>query len=533
LAGPNSFSRTVTITRKLMVPLYHYSRAQKKFLASNDRLKPDAAELHHAQELAKRIAELGPTFIKFGQILATRSDVLPQSYLDALSTLHDEVPPAPFDQVKKEVEAELGPIEKVFATFEETPIASASLGQVHRATLLSGEQVIVKARRPGVDETIETDLKVLRRMFPLLRLLMESFQAYLFETIVTTFSQTIFEEMDYRLEAENQATIKRNLKRSGLDVVVPEVLRQYTSEKVLVEEYVPGIKITNIAAIDAVGIDRKDLARRLNSLYLEMVINHDIFHADPHPGNLAVREDGRLILYDFGMVGRLAETEKKTILSLYYAMMLRDSDRTIARMTELGLVNPRTDPALVKAGIELSFRNWEGKGLDRTSLNELIRIANKTLHSYPVHLTPEVAQLMKTSQMQDGLTTTLDPQFNLLENLLQFEERSGHLDEQIAQDVDEMVDEFWDSLSILPRFTRVMYQYFSDDTILMEDVLNPPTKLRAGLALTFTAATVLLTWYLLRAGASVPAVVVAAFGASATAVTLITWRTRGRRRFTR
>ena len=533
LAGPNTLSRTTTITRKLLLPLFHYSREQKKFLSTNIDMKPQPRELRHSEELVKRITELGPTFIKFGQILATRSDILPQSYLDALSTLHDEVPAAPFDQVKGELEAELGPIEKVFAKFDETPIASASLGQVHLATLLSGKEVAVKVRRPRVEETIETDLKVLKRLSPLLRMVMDSFQAYLFETIITTFSQTIFQEMDYRLEASNQVTIKRNLARSGFDVIIPDVLQQYSTERVLVEEYVPGIKITDVAAIEAAGIDRKELAQRLNSLYLEMVINHDIFQADPHPGNLAVREDGRLILYDFGMVGMLGEQTKNTILSLYYAMMLRDSDRTIACMTELGLVNPRTDHALVRAGIELSFSTWEGKGLDRTGLNELIHIANRTLHSYPIHLTPEIAQLMKTTQMQDGLTTTLDPHFNLLDNLLRFEEKYGRLQEQISSDVDDMVDQFWDSLALLPRFTRVAYRYFSEDTMLMEDVLNPPSRLRTGLAVTLVIATTLLAWYFLRTGASVPAVITAALGAGATAVTLMSWRSRGRRRVTR
>jgi predicted unusual protein kinase regulating ubiquinone biosynthesis (AarF/ABC1/UbiB family) len=533
LAGPSSFARTLTIARKLIVPVYHYSRAQKKFLSSNEELKPDADELRHAQELVKKIVELGPTFIKFGQILATRSDILPQSYMDALSTLHDDVPPAPFGEVKREVEAELGPIDKVFAKLEETPIASASLGQVHRAILSGGEEVVVKVRRPGVEKTVETDLRVLRRMTRFLRVVMEPFQAYLFETMITTFSHTIFQEMDYVLEAENQAAVKRNLARSGLDVVVPDVLTKLSTHKVLVEEYVPGIKITDVAAIDAAGIDRRELAKRLNTLYLEMVINHDIFHADPHPGNIAVKEDGTLILYDYGMVGTLSESEKRTILSLYYAMMLRDPDRTISRMTELGLVNPKTDLSLVKAGLDLSFQTWEGKGLDRTSLNDLIHIANRTLHSYPIHLTPEIAQLMKTSQMQDGLTTTLDPHFNLIDNLLRFEERSGHLDEQIAHDVDEMVDEFWDSVVLLPKFARVMYRFFSEDTALMEDVLNPPTRLRAGLGATLAVATALLTWYLLRASAPIPAVLVAALGAAATAVTLISWRTRGRRRVTR
>jgi predicted unusual protein kinase regulating ubiquinone biosynthesis (AarF/ABC1/UbiB family) len=533
LAGPNSFARTLTIVRKLIVPVFHYSRAQKKFLTSSEQAKPDAVELRHAQELVKRIVELGPTFIKFGQILATRSDILPQSYMDALSTLHDEVPPAPFDKVKREAEAELGPIDKVFAKLEETPIASASLGQVHRATLSGGEEVVVKVRRPGVEDTVETDLRVLKRMAPFLRVLMEPFQAYLFETMITTFSHTIFQEMDYLVEAENQAAIKRNLARSGLDVIVPDVLPKYTTQKVLVEEYVPGIKITDVAAIEAAGIDRRELAQRLNSLYLEMVINHDIFHADPHPGNIAVGADGKLILYDYGMVGTLGESEKKTILSLYYAMMLRDTDRTIARMTELGLVNPKTDLALVKAGLELSFRTWEGKGLDKTGFNDLIHIANQTVHSYPIHLTPEIAQLMKTSQMQDGLATTLDPQFNLIENLLRFEERSGHLDEQISQDVDEMVDEFWDSLVLLPRFARVMYRFFSEDTTLMEEILSPPTKLRAVIGATIAVATTLLTWYFLRAGAPISAVLAAALGTGATVVALVSSRTRGRRRLTR
>jgi predicted unusual protein kinase regulating ubiquinone biosynthesis (AarF/ABC1/UbiB family) len=518
--------RALTIVRRLALPLLHYSRAQRRFLSGFDE-PPAESDVRHAQQLVESAIALGPTFIKFGQILSTRPDIMPEAYTQALSTLQDEVPPAPFDEVKRAIEQDIGSVETVFSRFDEKPIASASLSQVYRA-VLDGQDVVVKVRRPHIEEVVATDILVLRRLLPFMRTSMEPFLVSQFEVMLATFSHTIFDEMNFRIEANSQVRIKENL-RDRKDVIVPSVLTKYVTDRVLVMQYVPGIKITDLRALDSAGIDRRDLAKRLNRLYLEMAVETDIFQADPHPGNISVKGDGTIVLYDYGMVGSLSEENKRKVLALYHALILRDTDMTISKMKDLGLINPKAQPALLRAGVERSFRAWEGKGIDVTNLNEIIHITNAVLQSYPVRLTPEIAQLIKASQMLEGVCINLDPHFSLIANLMDFESRSGRLEEAIAEDIDNALDEYWKALLRLPRLVNDMHQFFREEDEMLGLALSPPGILRGGLAFVIILGTGLATWGFLTTGFTLLAILTTALGSASTALILFRWKTRSRR----
>jgi predicted unusual protein kinase regulating ubiquinone biosynthesis (AarF/ABC1/UbiB family) len=522
-------SRSLRVTWKLLIPLYYYSRAQKAHLSSSEaEPRIDAAEVRHADLLLKRIVEMGPTFIKFGQILASRPDILPTSYLQAFSTLHDEVPGVPFAQVKKEVESELGPLDEVFESFDETPVAAASLGQVHRAVLRArGEkEVAVKVRRPGIVETVSVDVIVLKRLSPFLGAFLEPYQTALIERIIQTFSRTIFEEMDFQKEAQNLLRIKKNLSSRRKDVVVPDLVPEFSRSDVLVMEYVPGIKVTDVAELERAGIDRKELSRRVNTLFLEMVVRDDVFHADPHPGNISVRlADGKIVLYDYGMVGALEDSTRRRLIRLYFALLLRNPQLSVERMIDLGRVNPGAPTALVRRGIELAFETWEGGGVNRTNLNELIRIANLTLGRYPIHLPSDTAQLMRLSDILEGVCLTVDPQTHFIDNVFDVLSKSGDLDRQISEEADEAVNDLWNSLFVLPKLPGMIYNTLSDIDNLLQ-AASPRNERRFAVAA--AVATLVAVTLLYADKLFLLSVAAAAIGSSVSTYALLSRRRRAR-----
>src|SRR6185503_4915766 len=243
----------------------------------------------------------GPSYIKLGQWLSTRVDILPQPYLEVLAKLQDDVPPAPFSEIKPIIEAELGKIEEAFEEFDTAPLSGASLGQVYVAKY-AGRQVIVKVGRPNIERTIEDDIYVLKKIMPFATRFIDPNLRFSAEGMLAQLIETVHDEMSYRVEANNLLTIKRNL-AGDPSAIVPKVFPERCSRHVLTMEYLPGIKVTDLAALDAKGIDREALVVKVHRLFFKMLLRHTIFHADPHPGNISVSDDSRLILYDFGMVG--------------------------------------------------------------------------------------------------------------------------------------------------------------------------------------------------------------------------------------
>ncbi|CAN6567714.1 unnamed protein product [Malus baccata var. baccata] len=304
-----------------------------------------------AKWLKENILRLGPTFIKIGQQFSTRVDILAQEYVDQLSELQDQVPPFPSDTAVSIVEEELGaPVGDIFDRFDYEPIAAASLGQVHRARL-KGQEVVVKVQRPGLKDLFNIDLKNLRVIAEYLQKLDPKSDGAKRDwvAIYDECANVLYEEIDYTKEAANAELFASNFKNMDY-VKVPTIIWEYTTPQVLTMEYVPGIKINKIQAIDQLGLDRQRLGRYAVESYLEQILSHGFFHADPHPGNIAVDDvnGGRLIFYDFGMMGSISPNIREGLLETFYGVYEKDPDKVLQAMVQMGVLVPTGDMTAVR-----------------------------------------------------------------------------------------------------------------------------------------------------------------------------------------
>src|ERR671919_2981257 len=278
------------------------------------------AESAPAEDLAKDLEKLGPTFIKLGQLLSTRADLLPGPYLEALERLQDQIEPYPFDEVERIVSGELGVrISKAFADFDPVPLAAASLSQVHRATMRDGREVVVKVQRPDIRDLIVADLEALNEIAHFLDEHTELGKRYEFENMLVNLRKSLLRELDFTIEANNLHSIGQNLSEFE-DLVVPEPIDDFTTTRVLTMEYISGKKITALNPLRLLEIDGGSLADELFSAYLKQFLVDGLFHADPHPGNVFVTDDDRIALLDLGMVGRVTRTFQDNLLRLLLAI---------------------------------------------------------------------------------------------------------------------------------------------------------------------------------------------------------------------
>ncbi|XP_057796696.1 protein ACTIVITY OF BC1 COMPLEX KINASE 7, chloroplastic-like isoform X2 [Salvia miltiorrhiza] len=315
-----------------------------------------------ASWLRECILQLGPTLIKLGQLLSTRSDIFPIEYVEELSKLQDRVPAFTSTKAKKLIEKELGtPVHVLFKEFEDLPLAAASLGQVHRAILHSGEKVVVKVQRPGLKKLFDIDLQNLK-------LITELFQKS--ETfggpsrdwvgIYEECARILYEEIDYVNEAKNADRFRRDF-RNIKWVRVPMVYWDYTGLKVLTLEYVPGIKINQLDMIDAYGYSRSKISSRAVESYLIQILNTGFFHADPHPGNLAIDGDEALIYYDFGMMGDIKSFTRERLSDLFYAAYEKDAKKVMQSLIDLGALEPTGDLTSVRRSVQFFLNNLLNK----------------------------------------------------------------------------------------------------------------------------------------------------------------------------
>ncbi|MFL6524774.1 MAG: ABC1 kinase family protein [Nitrososphaera sp.] len=386
---------------KLLPIVINLRRDRREWVKHEGKNVDEEKYRKHARKILKTFIELGPSYIKLGQWLSTRVDILPQPYLEVLSKLQDDVPPALFSQIKPIIENELGRIEDVFDEFNTTPLSGASLGQVYLAKY-EGQQVLVKISRPNIERVIEDDIYVLKKILPLATRFIDPNLKFSAEGMMSQFIETVHEEMDYRIEAENLLMIKRNL-AGDPSVVIPGIFLERTTKHVLTMKYVPGIKITDISTLDKKGIDREKLVVRVHRLFFKMLLHHNIFHADPHPGNISVTDDGRLILYDFGMVGRLDNETRIRLIRLYLGLIDKNPERTVNVMIELGTLEPTVNRYIVERGIGLSIQSMHGKQVDRMEVKALVDLANKTMSRFPFKLPKNLALYMRMSSILEGI----------------------------------------------------------------------------------------------------------------------------------
>jgi ubiquinone biosynthesis protein len=297
------------------------SDASDSMAALRAEQEPATDQADAPEELTNDLEKLGPTFVKLGQLLSTRADLLPPVYLQALSRLQDSVEPFPYSEVHAIVEQELGvKISKAFASFEEEPEAAASLGQVHRAHLRDGRMVAVKVQRPGIVERVAEDIKTLEEVAAFLDKHTDGAHRYNIKGIVDEFKEALVVELDYKREAASLRLVRRNL-RDFDQIIVPAPVDGYTTSRVLTMEYVRGVKTTELSPLVRIDINGEELAKTLIRAYLKQIIVDGVFHADPHPGNVLLTDEGKIALIDLGMIGRLSPSMQETLLKLLLAVV--------------------------------------------------------------------------------------------------------------------------------------------------------------------------------------------------------------------
>ncbi len=414
--------RTIQVLFKLLPSVLALRKDRKKWI-NQEKNQIDSEQFRkNARKVLHTFISLGPVYIKLGQWLSSRADILPQPYLEELSKLQDSVPPAPYDQVKPIIEKELGPIDEKFDEIDPHSISGASLGQVYRGSI-SGQQIVVKVKRPGIEKVVFEDLKVLKKVLPLALRFVDPNLRYSAKAMLSQFIETIYEEMDYTNEAHNLKTIKEDMTNSS-NVIVPSVYDDYSSKNVLTMEYLPGIKVTNVQALDEKGIDREQLVIDVHKVFFTMLLKHSIFHADPHPGNISVTDDGKLILYDYGMVGRINNETRFKLIRLYLALVERNPSRVVNAMNDLSMLTPGYNREVIEKGIELSIRAMHGNKPDEMEVQSLMELANQTMSKFPFVLPKNLALYMRMASIIEGIYKTHDVDFKfvkVLKNILQEE----------------------------------------------------------------------------------------------------------------
>lgn len=371
--------------------------------------------LTQAQRLRMALGELGATFTKLGQMLSTRADLLPPEFITELSKLQDAAPRVDFARVRETVAADLGADPGVvFDTFDEEPIASASIGQVHAATLRSGARVVVKVRRPGVVEEVECDLEILAGIARWIETHTAFGRDYDLMPIVDEFAFTIRSEMDYRCEGQNADRIRRFL-AGDPGVRIPYVHWDLSTERVLTLERLDGVKLSDLAGIDRTGISRRMIAENAVRIFLRTALELGLFHADPHPGNFFVQPDGSLGIVDFGMVGRLNESVRQHLLRAGLAAIRQDAETLAEELYALGVAGRHARRRAFLRDLDHVVGRYGGLSLRELSASEVTSQLTSIVQRHKLQLPGELVLLLRVMTMSEGIGLTLDPTFHYLE----------------------------------------------------------------------------------------------------------------------
>jgi len=423
------------VVRRFSPLILAYWRDRKRFfLFGGSREVDEATQRERADVLLDILLTLGPTFIKLGQLLSTRPDILPPAYIEVLEGLQDDVPPAPWAESKRVLEAELGPLEETFDDFSEEPISGASLGQVYTARY-RGDDVAVKIRRPGIEELVEADLKAIRWSLPIVRRFIGGGRAFSLENLSDEFAKTIREEMDYRREREMLEEIRANFE--GNDRIrIPTAYESASGSRVLTMEYLAGTKISRIDELDAAGLDRTEIATTLQRVYLQMIVDDGVFHADPHPGNLAVDDDGAVIFYDFGMSGRVDPFIQEKIVEFYVAVARQNIDGILDTLIAMGTLSPEADRDVMGEVMQLAIADARGENIEQYRVNQIIEQVESTIYEFPLRLPRNLALVLRVATVVEGVCVTLDPEFDFISTATDYLQEEGYY-ERTARDLAE------------------------------------------------------------------------------------------------
>lgn len=377
-----------------------------------EEVSADKEEKPQAEELAKDIEKLGPTFIKLGQLLSTRPDLMPPAYVEALSRLQDNVEAFSFAEVEEIVTRELGVrISKAFSEFDAEPIAAASIGQVHRARMRDGREVVVKVQRPNIREHILKDLDALAEISELIDNHTEVGRRYAFQTMLEEFRKTILRELDYRLEANNLLTLHRNLAEFDR-IEVPLPVEGFTTSRVLTMDYVRGKKITSLSPLEKLELDSGNLADQLFHAYLKQLLVDGFFHADPHPGNVFLTDKGKIALLDLGMVARIAPGLQEKLMQLLLAISENHPDEAATLALQIGEIKSDFDePAFRRQVADLIAQNQDAN-LAEIQVGRIVLEVTRMSGDNGIRMPQELTMLGKALLNLDQVGHTLAPDFN-------------------------------------------------------------------------------------------------------------------------
>ena len=433
LVNFRAYWRFVVVLRQFSPLIVAYWRDSRRYFLFGGSRDVDAeTQRERAQVLLDILLTLGPTFIKLGQILSTRPDVLPPAYIEVLEGLQDDVPPAPWEESKVVLEDEFGPVDETFEEFDREPISGASLGQVYTATY-GGDDVAVKIRRPGIESLVEADLRTIRWSIPLVKRFTGAGRAFSLENLADEFAETIRQEMDYAREREMLEEIRDNFADEDR-IRIPRTYESVSGPRVLTMEYLPGTKVSRIDELDAAGLDRTAVAETLQEVYLQMIIEDGVFHADPHPGNLAVDDDGTVIFYDFGMSGRVDPFIQDKIVDFYVAVARQDIDAILDTLIAMGTLSPEADREVMGNVMQLAIADASGEDIEQYQVNQIIEQVESTIYEFPLRLPPNLALVLRVATVVEGVCVTLDPEFDFISTATDYLREEGYY-ERTARDL--------------------------------------------------------------------------------------------------
>jgi len=410
--------------------------------------------LSRAVRVRMAVEELGPTYIKLGQILSTRPDLVPVDFVRELAKLQDKVPSFPFSDVTRIIRDETGqPADSLFDRLNPEPLASASIGQVHRARLIDGEEVAVKVQRPGIRKTVEVDLEIMLHLATLAERHIEELAHHRPVKIVEEFARSIEKEMNYTLEATSMERVARSFLHDDT-VYIPKVYREATTERVLTTEFVDGVKVSLLERLDENGYDRKLITRRGADILLTQIFEHGFFHADPHPGNLFILPDNVICLLDFGMMGSVDRATREAFVELVDAVVRRDEPRTTQVLLKLTLWDEEPDIRLLGKDVADFMGEHLYKPLKDIHIGKLLQNMLELAAQHRLRIPPEIFLMMKAISTVEGVGLELDPDFDMIAHAEPFIKQvklSRFSPRRLSSDAVSIVAQYMDFVQEFPK----------------------------------------------------------------------------------
>lgn len=427
-------------------------------VARSKRLfRQDIADIYRftaAERMRLVLEELGPTFIKLGQLLSTRPDIVPLAFVREFEKLQDNVPGISFDELKRQVEQELGgATELFFSEIDPVPLAAASIAQVHRARLCTGEDVVIKVRRPGVVEVVESDISALMGLANLAERHISGSEIYDPIGVVREFARSIRREMDFSREGHTIERFRDNFTATQW-LYFPRVFWPQSARGVLTLEYVKGIKVSDLESLDRTGLDRKLVARRGADAFLEMVLKHGFFHGDPHPGNVMILPENVICMLDYGIVGRIDDEQKTFLSDILFAILKRDMDAVISLLLFAGDISDSLNIRALKRDLSNFIDSYYEIPLQEIEIGRMLIEFIEIITLYNIRIQPDLMLLAKSLVIIEGMGRNLDPDFNMVEHLRPFMEkalRQKYSARRISRDINSILLSYINLARNLPR----------------------------------------------------------------------------------